>query len=156
LTQAVCVPGRLQRPELEEEIVSKQRLAVIACVAILIVPALVAAFAWPRKPPANPAVDEGRAVAEAFLSRLRTDKPSAVWESTTAEFKSAEGRTKFVARVQKHPWLREQAAFETAREVRVNDAERLEFVFTAPKSGKPIRLLLGSERGSWKVDRLEF
>jgi hypothetical protein len=27
-------------------------------------------------------------------------------------------------------------------------------VFTAAKSGKPVRMLLGREQGQWKVDRL--
>jgi len=128
-------------------------LATIALVALLGSGTL--AWWWLR-PAVNPGVDEGRAVAEAFLSRLREGSPKEVWESTTAEFKSAEGGEKFVARVKANRWLLEPMEFSSSQQVKVNDVERLEFVFTAAKSGKPVRLLLGREQGQWRVDRLSL
>ena len=111
---------------------------------------------WWLRPAVNPSVDQGRNVAEDFLLRLREGSPKEVWESTTAEFKSAEGREKFAARVKANPWLLESMEFSSSQQVKVNDVERLEFVFTAAKSGKPVRLLLGREQAQWKIDRLSL
>ena len=47
-------------------------------------------------------------------------------------------------------------AFSSAQPVTVNQSERLEFVFTSGKTGKPVRLLLAKDRGQWRVDRLSF
>lgn len=109
---------------------------------------------WWLRPAVNPGVEEGRAVAESFLSKLRESGPKDAWGSTTAEFKSAEGQEKFSARVKANAWLLEPMEYSSSQDVRVTDVDRLEFVFTAAKSGKPVRLLLGRDHGQWKVDRL--
>ena len=119
-------------------------------------PPVVVLVAGNRRPALNPGVDEGRLVAEEFLSLLRQDAPAAVWDATTPEFKSAEGKSKFVTRVKRSPWVREPMAFSSAQPVTVNQTERLEFVFTSGKTGKPVRLLLAKDRGQWRVDRLSF
>lgn len=109
-----------------------------------------------RRPAVNPGVDEGRLAAEAFLGLLRQDATATVWDATTPEFKSAEGKSKFVSRVKRSPWVREPMAFSSAQPVTVNQTERLEFVFTSGKTGKLVRLLLAKDQGQWKVDRLSF
>jgi len=132
----------------------KKIAGALAAVALMIL-AAVACRAWMRPAP-NPSIDEGRAVADAFLSGLRGGKPSGIWATTTSEFKSAEGRERFSARLKKNAWLSEPMVFSSAQQVNVNGTERLEFVFTSEKSGKPVRLLVGRDQGEWKVDRLSF
>jgi hypothetical protein len=133
---------------------SKSIVAAVVVAAALI--GGVVLVASNRRPALNPGVDEGRLVAEEFLSLLRQDAPAAVWDATTPEFKSAEGRSKFVARVKRSPWVRESMTFNSAQPVHVNQSERLEFVFTSGKTGKPVRLLLAKDQGQWRVDRLSF
>jgi len=128
----------------------------IAAVSVVTVIGIVTAVALSAKPSLNPGIDEGRAVADDFLGRLREDNPSRAWESTTAEFKSAEGRARFVARVKDNPWLLGTMDFNSAQQVKVNDADRLEFVFTSRKTGKLARFLLAKDQGLWRVDRFTF
>ena len=133
--------------------------SIVAAVVVAAAAALIGGVvlvAGNRRPALNPGVDEGRLVAEQFLSLLRQDAPAAVWDATTPEFKSAEGKSKFVTRVKRSPWVREPMAFSSAQPVAVNQSERLEFVFTSGKTGKPVRLLLAKDRGQWRVDRLSF
>jgi len=134
--------------------VSRTTAGILATVALAALLGCGSLAWWWLRPAVNPSVDEGRAIAEAFLASLREESPKEAWESTTAEFKSAEGREKFVARVKAHPWLLEPMEYSSSQEVTVTDVDRLEFVFTAAKSGKPVRMLLGREQGQWKVDRL--
>jgi hypothetical protein len=134
--------------------VSRITAGILATVALAALLGCGSLAWWWLSPAVNPGVDEGRAVAESFLSKLRDGGPKEAWESTTAEFKSAEGREKFVARVKANAWLREPMEYSSSQEVKVTDVDRLEFVFTGAKSGKPVRMLLGREQGQWKVDRL--
>ena len=127
-------------------------LALTVVVAVAIVGGILL---WNR-PAANPSPAEGQAIAEAFLARLETGDAGAAWESTTAEFKSAEGKTKFAARVKANAWLGEPMAFSSVQQVKVNDTDRLEFAFTSAKTGKFVRILLARDQGQWRVDRLSF
>ena len=129
-------------------------------VLLTVVVALAAAIAggfllWSREA-TSPGPAEGRAIAEMFLSRLEGGDAEAAWESTTAEFKSAEGATKFVTRVKNNAWVREPMTFSSVQQVKVNDSDRLEFAFTSSKTGKFVRILLARDQGAWRVDRLTF
>ena len=115
----------------------------------------VACWVWMR-PALNPSIDEGRAVANAFLAGLRNGKAGDTWTATTPEFKSAEGRERFLARLKKNGWLLDPMVFSSSQQVKVNGTERIEFVFTSEKTGKPVRLLVGQDQRQWKVDRLSF
>jgi len=114
-----------------------------------------ACWVWMR-PALNPSIEEGRAVADAFLTGVRDGKTGDVWATTTPEFKSAEGRERFITRLKKNAWVRETMVYSSAQHVNVNGNERIEFVFTSDKSGKPVRLLVGRDQRQWKVDRLSF
>ena len=132
----------------------KKIAGALAAVALTVL-AAVACWVWMRPAP-NPSIDEGRAVADVFLRGLRGGKPSDVWATTTSEFKNAEGRERFSARLKKNAWLSEPMVFSSAQQVNVNGTERIEFVFTSEKSGKPVRLLVGRDQRQWRVDRLSF
>ena len=85
---------------------------------------------------------------------LLWNRPAA--NPSPAEFKSAEGKTKFAGRVKANAWLGEPMAFSSVQQVKVNDTDRLEFAFTSAKTGKFVRILLARDQGQWRVDRLSF
>lgn len=119
---------------------------------VFVVLAIAVAVVWLRRP-AQPDVDAGRAVADQFLTLLRTGKASQAWQSTTAEFKSAEGRETFLKRVKQHPELTKPLAFVSVQTVTVQDSPRAEYLYRA--EGAPnVRLLAGNELGTWRIDRL--
>jgi hypothetical protein len=110
-------------------------------------------YRYMTRSPTRPDVDEGRAVAEAFLDTVRTGKPGEAWDDATTEFKSIEGRESFIRKVNSTPLLKGPLQFNSSHEARVQDEPRMEYLFQSP-SAKTVRILIGYERGSWKVDRL--
>lgn len=119
--------------------------------AVFLVLTIAVAVVWLRAP-AQPDVAAGRAVADQFLELLRTGKASEAWQSTTAEFKSAEGRETFLKRVKQHPELTQPLAFVSVQTVTVQDSPRAEYLYRAEKG--TVRLLAGNELGTWRIDRL--
>jgi hypothetical protein len=109
-------------------------------------------------PPQVPPQDDGRGVADVFLEQLRNGEVDAAWESTTADFKSDEGRESFRSLVQAQPVLREPAEFVVFQEVSLHGLKRGECTYRAgPISagpGKEIRVIIANENGSWKVEQL--
>ena len=130
--------------------VSRALLATI--VVLLLVGAIVGLQRW-MKPPTKPEVDVGRVAVEMFLNNMRAGKAGEAWDESTAEFKSIEGRESFVRSAAKAPVLKEQLQFISVQEVSVKDEPRSEYIFQSPDS-KLVRVLVGYEGGSWKVDRL--
>jgi hypothetical protein len=128
---------------------------VILLIALLVVLAGVVGWLW-MQPATQPDLDEGRAVADKFLSDVRGGQAEAAWESTTAEFKSADGREQFLAMVKGKPVLGQPLDFISAQTVTVLEQPRTEYLFRDPKTGATVRLVLGNEGGVWKVDRLLF
>jgi hypothetical protein len=124
-------------------------------IAILVVLAGLAGWYW-MQPATQPDLDEGRTVADKFLSDVRGGQAGAAWESTTAEFKSADGREQFLALVKSKPVLSQPLEFISAQTVTVLEQPRTEYLFRDPKDGATVRLVLGNEAGVWKVDRLLF
>jgi hypothetical protein len=127
----------------------------LLAVALLLTIAAIGymAYRYVVKPPTRPNVDEGRAVAEAFLNSLRGGKPGEAWDATTTEFKSIEGRESFIRKVNSTPLLKGPLQFNSSHEALVQDEPRTEYLFQSPDA-KMIRVLIGYERGNWKVDRL--
>ncbi len=111
----------------------------------------IALWFWSR-PPARPNVDQGREVAEAFLGKLREGQPDQAWETTTAEFKSAQGKESFVRKVKPLKFLKEPLNFVSLQAVAIGPEQRSEYLFQSAK-GETIRIVLGREAGAWKVDR---
>lgn len=127
------------------------RSKLIVLVAILLVAAAGAAWVWTR-PSSQPSVDVGRAIAEKFLSDLQQGHPAEAWQSTTAEFKSAEGKESFLADVKPLKFLKEPLEFVSVQTVQVGDQSRPEYIYRA-KTGETVRIVLGREDNQWKVDR---
>lgn len=128
------------------------RARPIVMLAVLIVAGAAAAWLWLR-PPAQPGVDAGRAIAESFLQHLREGHPDKAWEATTADFKSDQGKERFIAEAKKAGLLQQEWEFVSAQSVMVQERPRSEFAFRT-KSNKTVRLILGRDGGAWKIDRM--
>lgn len=124
---------------------------LVALVALLLVLAGVAAWLW-MTPSTQPSLDGGRAIAEAFLIELRDAHPEKAWDSTTAEFKSAQGREAFQREVKPLAFLQSPLDFVSAQVVEVQGQPRSEYLFRA-KTGQTVRIVIGKDGGQWKVDR---
>lgn len=132
------------------------RTALIVLAAMLLLAAAGAAW-FVLSEPGRPSVDQGMAVADAFLALLRDGKADEAWQSTTAEFKSFEGKENFHARVAKSPSLKLPLKFVSTQPVAVGDRPRDEFLYQAKNDQNKmstVRVLIGRENGEWKVDRL--
>lgn len=127
------------------------RTKLVVLVAILLIGAAAAVWVWTR-PSTQPALDEGRTVAEEFLDELQEGHPEKAWQSTTAEFKSDEGQESFVAAVKPVKFLQEPLDFVSVQTVQVGEEPRSEFLYRA-KTGETVRIVLAHENGAWKVDR---
>lgn len=111
----------------------------------------IAAWYW-MSPSTQPTLDAGRAVAETFLKDLRESRPEQAWDSTTAEFKSAQGREAFQREVKPLSFLRQSLDFVSTQIVIVQEQPRNEYLFRA-KTGETVRIVIGKENGQWKVNR---
>jgi hypothetical protein len=101
--------------------------------------------------------DLGRKVADPFLEKLRDGDTASAWDSTTAEFKSNQGRENFLRYVSSHPLLQEPLEFYAFNQVSVNKLPCGECLYGrqgSPGSGPKVHVLLAKELGTWKVERL--
>lgn len=129
------------------------RLASLGVVLL----ALLGAVGWYwLRPSTQPALDEGQAVAAAFLTAIREGRPDQAWASTTAEFKSAEGQESFLRLVKTKPFLKEPLTFVSLQEVAIQEQPRSEYLYREAQSAATVRLVIGREAGEWKVDRVLF
>lgn len=126
-------------------------LAIVAAPLALIAAGYIGLKMF-HKPPTQPSVDVGRTVAEDFLANVRANAGKA-WDASTAEFKSIEGRESFIRKVRATPILKEKLQFNSSQQVMLQDEPRTEYLFQSPQA-KLVRVLIGYEQGSWKVDRL--
>jgi len=126
-------------------------------IGLVLVLALVAggylALRYFRKPPTQPSAEVGQTVAEDFLKKVRAGDPGKAWDSSTAEFKSIEGRESFIRKSKSTTVLKKQLQFVSSQQVMIQDEPRTEYLFQSPKA-KVVRILVGHEQGNWKVDRL--
>ncbi len=126
--------------------------AKLVVLLVLFVVLLVLAFWLWSRPSSQPGLDAGQAVAESFLTELREGHIPQAWESTTAEFKSAQGKEAFTREVKPVKFLKDAMDFVSVQTVSVGNQARSEYLFRA-KSGETVRIVLGREDGNWKVDR---
>ncbi|MGD9647205.1 MAG: hypothetical protein AB7U73_15950 [Pirellulales bacterium] len=105
-------------------------------------------------PATQPSVDVGKQVAEEFLQNVRDGRSDQAWQSTTAEFKSALGREKFLQYVKERPYFKKPLSFVSTQTVKLHDQSRSEIVYRTADSKATIRLLVGAESGGWHVDRM--
>ena len=93
-------------------------------------------------------------MADQFLTVVREGQPSEAWDATTAEFKSAQGREKFVAYVKPYKFLSRPLNFVSMQTVTVQQTPRAEYLFRSADGKATVRLLVGNENGTWRVDRM--
>lgn len=135
-----------------ENILPRRGQAKLVVLLVLFVVLLLAALWLWSRPSSQPGLDAGQAVAESFLTELREGHVPQAWESTTAEFKSAQGKEAFARDVKPVKFLKDSLDFVSMQTVSVGDQPRSEYLFRA-KSGETVRIVLGREDGAWKVDR---
>jgi hypothetical protein len=114
---------------------------------------LAAWWFWLR-PVRVASVDDGRPVAEAFLTQIRAGQIDAAWESTTAEFKSDEGREQFRQYVAQFPVLRQPLEFAEYQSTSLNGLPRGQCCFRASATPARVRVVLAREADTWKADGL--
>jgi hypothetical protein len=132
--------------------ISGKLLAGILALLVVIVGGYFGIRQWMR-PPTQPSQEVGLAVAETFLASVRSGKAGEAWDSTTTEFKSIEGRESFIRKVRSRPILSAPLQFNSSQQVLIGEEPRTEYLFQSPDA-KMVRILVGYERGDWKVDRL--
>lgn len=131
--------------------------AALVVLAVMLLLAAAGAAWFVLSGPDRPSVDQGKAVADSFLALLREGKADEAWQSTSAEFKSFEGKENFRGRVAKSPSLKLPLAFVSTQSVAVGDQPRDEFLYQAKNEQNKMstaRVLIGRDNGEWKVDRL--
>lgn len=105
-------------------------------------------------PPAEPAV--GQRVADAFLAQLRAGHLEAAWQSTSAEFKSDEGRESFIRDVKAKPVLRAPLNFLSYDVADLNGLKRGQCLYESPPTKKSpaakVRVVVGQDAGEWRVE----
>ncbi|HEX3727600.1 MAG TPA: hypothetical protein VHV08_15205 [Pirellulales bacterium] len=126
---------------------------LVYLVPTVIVLAIATFWMWQRQP-AQPNVDEAHQATDRFLELVRQGHADQAWQSTTAEFKSAQGREVFVGYVKSHSWLKEPLSFVSVQTVTLQDRPRAECVYRSPKSPGTVRLLIDNDHGVWRVDRI--
>lgn len=136
---------------LDRYLSGREPIKVAVLVVLLIVLGGIAAWMWSGSS-TQPSIDVGRTVTEAFLAELRESHPEKAWDSTTAEFKSAQGRESFQREVKPLTFLQQPFDFVSTQVVIIQDQPRSEFLFRS-KTGQNVRLVIGHEAGQWKVDR---
>lgn len=132
---------------------SPQSKRLVGLLALLIVMSVAAVCLW-WKPSTQPSADAGQQVVEAFLQKIREGHPDQAWDSTTAEFKSAQGKESFVRSVEDIEFLKQPMRFFAVQTVTVQNQPRSEYLFRAPDGNAKtnIRVVIGAEGSEWKVD----
>ncbi len=108
------------------------------------------------QPVADSAV--GQKVADEFVAKILAGQLEPAWESTTAEFKSDEGRESFIREVRAKPAMRGPINFLGYEMVDLNGLKRGQCLYelTGGQKSAPgkLRILVANENGSWRVDGL--
>jgi hypothetical protein len=128
------------------------RIWVLVGVMGVLAAAVVASWLLRGSTQATP--DESRLVAEKFLEQVRAGQAAQAWESTTSEFKSFEGRETFLKFVKQHPAMAKPLSFVSVQTVAVGQSPRSECIFRASDMSGTFHVLVGNDRGSWRVDRV--
>src|SRR5262245_27653987 len=108
------------------------------------------------QPPADAAI--GQRVADAFLAQVRAGLLDAAWQSTSAEFKSDEGRESFIRDIKSKPALSVTLSFLSYEITDLNGLKRGQCLYASPAGSKTpaarVRIVVGKDSGEWKVDGL--
>jgi hypothetical protein len=128
------------------------RIVILVAVAVVVVVAGVILF---RRSSEAASLEQAQSAAVRFLEELQSGQIDAAWEGTTAEFKSFIGRDRLRRMVDETPELQEPCELLECREADVEQLTLLECLFRSTVTSETtVRVLLGNERGEWKVERL--
>jgi len=112
------------------------------------------------EPPTVPDLEVGRAVADKFMQSVTSGKAAEAWDTTTVEFKSAEGRDSFARSIKKMRWLAKPAKFTAAGAVESPLGPRAEYTYQSTDGKHQVRLLISPVSTSsgieWQVDRIKL
>lgn len=99
---------------------------------------------------------DGREIADPFLELVRGSKLDDAWQSTTAEFKSFQGKEEFRKFVSQHPVLKVPLEFTGHEIIETYGLKRNQCAYRPAdaKSTAKIRVLLAQEQNQWKVEAL--
>lgn len=152
----------MQRTFAKKPVDSPSRNWLGPAVAGVLILLLVISLVWylnsrpvPQAPP-----DVGKDVAELFLKQLREGQADAAWQSTTAEFKSDEGRESFARYVHQHAALWPAIEFLEYRRGELNGLPRGQCIFQPAATANPtpqvkqVRIAVAQEAETWKVEGL--
>jgi hypothetical protein len=117
---------------------------------------LLLAVGCSQPPPAQPPLDVGRQVSDAFLALLVQGEYDKAWESTSAEFKSDEGRESFRDFVRARPALVQPLTFVSGEPIVVNGVQRTEFRYRpgTEKTTQSVKIIVSRDGTDWKVERV--
>jgi len=140
----MILPGRILQPA---PFGVRLRNASILCLVSLL-PCLLTSCSG------SPPVEIADAAATTFLDQLREGHVDDAWSSTTAEFKSAEGRESFRRVVKNETILKKPMKQSSSEAVTVNNLamRKVKFQTADGSSSKAIELLLAVENDVWKVE----
>jgi hypothetical protein len=102
----------------------------------------------------TPPVANAELAATQFLDQLRHGRVDEAWTSTTAEFKSAEGREAFRRSIRNEKVLKTALKQSSSETVNVNELERLKLTYRPAdgSSSKTVEILLAVDDAAWKVE----
>jgi len=126
---------------------------------VLLVATAVLAGCGRSQRPAEPAV--GQRVADAFLAQVRAGQLDAAWQSTTAEFKSDEGRESFIRDVKARPLVRGPLNFVSYDVTDLNGLKRGQCIYESAAVDKKapggrVRVVVAQDAGEWRVEGIFF
>lgn len=124
-------------------------------VAVFLVAVPVCLWLMQSNASAVPDDSEGRTIADLFIQQIQAGQASAAWDSTTAEFKSAEGREAFLRFVGSEKKTIQTSVFESSRTVEQHGVQYTEYSFKS-EAGKHVVLTLGSEGQQWHVTAMRI
>ncbi len=129
------------------------RTILIVLLAVFALLAIAVLWRWLARPRDLDA-SSGRPVADAFLAAIRAGRGAQAWESTTAEFKSAQGRESFLETVKRHPFLAQPLAFVSQQAVSIQGSPRVEYLYRPSQGSNTVRVLVADEHDVLRVDRI--
>ena len=132
------------------------RTAAIIAVGLVAI-GVLAFLLWKSRVEPVPREDEGRPIADRFLSRISEGNLDEAWESTTADYKSDQGRDAFRSFVTARPGLKQPAEFVGFEEISVNELTRWKYTYRLqtplPSGSSEVGVLIANENGVWKVEQ---
>ena len=131
----------------------KSTLVALLTVCVVLAVAVAVERAWR---PSNEKLDirSGQAVTDRFPERIRNGQTDDAWLSTTADFKSIDGRESFGRYVTNHPILSMPVRLVAMHAVTMQGQSRAEYLYRSSESDDMIRIIASPKNKTWQVDRI--